>query len=176
VESVELLEEIGNPIYKICSFHVTNMLLIWAVCATVKPIVLSTGMSNLYEVDNAVNFIMKHTSALTILHCVSSYPAKTEDLHYNTISFLKRRYMVPVGYSSHDEDRFLALSTIPLGVSMIEKHFTLDRTMKGPDHHLSLDPEQMEKFVRYARKIEAALGHTDKKLLECEMPTREKYL
>ena len=175
VDSVDLLEQIGNPIYKISSFHVTDLPLIERVCKTKKPILLSTGMSTIDEIDKAVNLIRKYTDQYSINHCVSSYPTVDEDINLNVIKTLQDRYKCPVGYSGHERGIAICVSVVVLGVSTIERHFTLDRTMKGPDHASSIEPSGMADVVQRTRRFFVAMGSPEKKILDCELKNRKKF-
>ena len=175
VDSVDLLEKIGNPIYKISSFHVTDLPLIERVCKTKKPIILSTGMSTIDEIDKAVNLIRKHTAQYSINHCVSSYPTADGDINLNVIKTLQDRYKCPVGYSGHERGIAICVSVVVLGVSTIERHFTLDRTMKGPDHASSIEPSGMADVVQRTRRFFVAMGSPEKKILDCELKNRKKF-
>jgi len=173
--SLESLERLNNPFYKISSFHVTDLNLIEKICQTNKPIIMSTGMSTIEEIDKAVELIRRYTEKLVILHCVSSYPTEDKDVNLLTISFLKKRYDCLVGYSGHERGVVICTSSIPLGSCVIERHFTLDRTMKGPDHAASVEPPGMSLIVRRSQYIYDALGCDEKKILDCELNNRKKF-
>jgi sialic acid synthase SpsE len=175
IKSVKLLEELNNPIYKISSFHVTELGLIEEICKTQKPIIMSSGMSTIDELDQAVNLIKKYTEDFVLLHCVSSYPTDDGDLNFNVIPTLKNRYNCLVGYSGHERGTVLCTSTILLGSRIIERHFTLDRYMKGPDHASSLEPEGMSLVVKRAKRMFNALGTSNKHVLESELNSRKKF-
>ena len=175
VDSVDLLEKIGNPIYKISSFHVTDLPLIERVCKTKKPILLSTGMSTIDEIDEAVNLMKRYTDQYSINHCVSSYPTADEDINLNVIKTLQDRYKCPVGYSGHERGIAVCVSAVVLGVSTIERHFTLDRTMKGPDHASSIEPKGMTEIVGITKRFFTAMGNPKKKVLDCELKNRKKF-
>ena len=174
-KSVKLLEDLNNPIYKISSFHVTDLGLIEEICKTRKPIIMSSGMSTIDELDQAVNLIKKYTEDFVLLHCVSSYPTDDADLNFNVIPTLKNRYNCIVGYSGHERGTVLCTSTILLGSRVIERHFTLDRYMKGPDHASSLESEGMSLVVKRAKRTFSALGTSDKCVLESELNSRKKF-
>lgn len=174
IPSLECLERLGNPYYKISSFHVTNHQLIEAVCRTKKPVIISTGMSTLEEVDAAVEVLRKHDTPFVLLHCVSSYPTNDEDVNLLEIKYLQERYKCLVGYSGHERGVVICMASIPLGACLIERHFTLDRTMKGPDHAASVEPSGMKLIVRRAQYIYKALGVGEKRILECEVANRLK--
>jgi len=175
VNSVNLLERIGNPIYKISSFHVTDLKLIESICKKNKPILMSTGMSTIDEIDAAMNLIRKHTDNIALFHCVSCYPTEDKDVNLRVIQTLQHRYNCPVGYSGHEHGTSISTVAIALGACMIERHFTLDRTMKGPDHASSLEPSGMRLIVDRARRIYESLGTTDKVVLKCELENRKKF-
>ena len=175
IKSVKLLEEIDNPIYKISSFHITNLNLIEAVCKTNKPIIISSGMSTIEELDNAIDLIKKYTEDFALLHCVSTYPTEDHDLNFNVIPTLRNRYNCIVGYSGHERGTALSSSTIVLGARIIERHFTLDRYMKGSDHASSLEPVGMSLIVKRAKRIFDALGSPNKRVLESELANRKKF-
>ena len=175
IKSVKLLEDLNNPIYKISSFHVTDLGLIEEICKTRKPIIMSSGMSTIDELDQAVNLIKKYTEDFVLLHCVSSYPTDDADLNFNVIPTLKNRYNCIVGYSGHERGTVLCTSTVLLGSRVIERHFTLDRYMKGPDHASSLESEGMSLVVKRAKRTFSALGTSDKRVLENELSGRKKF-
>ena len=137
-DSVDLLESINNPIYKISSFHVTDLPLIEKVAKTKKPIIMSTGMSSIDEIDKAVKLIKNYNDQLVLLQCTSCYPTNDEDVNLSVITFLRDRYNCPIGYSGHERGIAICTSAVALGACAIERHFTLDRTMKGPDHASSI--------------------------------------
>ena len=175
IDSVDMLERIGNPIYKISSFHVTDLKLIEYVCQTKKPIIISTGMSTIEEIDKAIELIKKHTKDFVIMHCVSCYPTEDKDVNLNVIPTLKNRYNSPVGYSGHERGIAITASTVLLGSCAIERHFTLDRTMKGPDHASSVEPIGLNDIVTRSKKMFSAMGTSKKDVLDCELKNRKKF-
>ncbi len=175
IDSVNLLELIGNPIYKISSFHVTDLSLIESIAKTKKPIIMSTGMSSLEEIDKAVELIRSHHDNLTLLQCTSCYPTDDEDVNLNVIPSLKTRYDCPVGYSGHERGIAICTSAVALGACIIERHFTKDRTLKGPDHASSIEPVGMKDIVTRSKKIFNALGNPNKTVLESELKNRKKF-
>ncbi len=174
-KSVEMLEKLNVYLYKVSSFHVVDLSLLEAVAKTRKPIILSTGMSTLKEIDKAVELIKKYHNQLVLLHCVSSYPTEDKDVNLRNIITLKDRYKCLVGYSGHERGVTICTASIPLGSCVIERHFTLDRTMKGPDHAASIEPTGMELIVKHARQIENALGKENRIVLESELKNRLKF-
>ena len=175
IDSVDMLERIGNPIYKISSFHVTDLKLIEYVCQTKKPIIISTGMSTIEEIDKAVELIKKFTKDFIIMHCVSCYPTEDKDVNLNIIPTLKNRYNCPIGYSGHERGIAITASTVLLGSCAIERHFTLDRTMKGPDHASSVEPIGLNDIVTRSKKFFNAMGTSKKDVLDCELKNRKKF-
>lgn len=175
VNSVTLLKRLGNPIYKISSFHVNDLKLIESICKTGKPILMSTGMSTIDEIDTAMKLIKKYTDNVALLHCVSCYPTEDKDVNLRVINTLQKRYDCPVGYSGHERGTSISTAAIVLGASIIERHFTLDRTMKGPDHASSVEPTGMALIVDRAKRIYEALGSPEKRVLESELKNRKKF-
>jgi len=175
VESVKLLEDLNNPLYKISSFHVTDLKLIEVICKTNKPIILSTGMSTIQEIDKAVNLIKQYHQNFILLQCTSCYPTQDKDVNLNVIPFFQQRYDCLVGYSGHEKGLAITTASIALGSCLIERHFTLDRTMKGPDHASSVEPTGMSLIVVRAKRISDALGTSEKTVLDCELANRKKF-
>ena len=175
IKSVELLEELENPIYKISSFHVADLELIKSVAKTSKPIIMSTGMSSIEEIDNAVKIIREFHDNLILLQCTSCYPTDDEDMNLKVIQTLQKRYNCPVGYSSHEKGVGITPSSVALGASVIERHFTLDRTMKGPDHASSVEPTGMKLIIVRAKRLFTALGTSEKTVLDSELDNRKKF-
>jgi N-acetylneuraminate synthase len=156
VAAIELLEEVGVPAYKIASGEVSNPPLIEAVAATGKPVFLSTGMSGLEDVEPAMRSLQG--SEVVLLQCTSAYPCPPERVNLAAMATLAERFGVPVGLSDHTADIFTAIAAVAMGAVAIEKHFTLSRRLYGPDHHASLEPEQLARLVEGVRQVEAARG------------------
>ena len=156
-ESADFLETLGVPAYKVASADLTNLPLLDHLAQKGKPLILSTGMSRMDEVECTVDFLKERQVEFALLHCNSTYPAAFEDINLRFMNQL-RRFGVPVGYSGHE--RGIAVSTVAsaLGASIIERHITLDRTMDGPDHAASLEPQGFTKMVRDIRQVAQALG------------------
>lgn len=176
-KSADFLEEVGQDVYKIASFDVTNLPLLAHVAKKGKPIILSTGMSSIEEIDEAVATILKHNKQLMVLHCVSIYPSAEDKLNLRTIPFFASRYApLPVGYSGHEQDYIPTLAAISLGAKVVERHITLDKAMPGPDHAtVSIEPDEFAAMVAGARRIEKALGMVRSEVLPEEMGTRNKH-
>jgi N,N'-diacetyllegionaminate synthase len=157
--SVELLERLGVAAYKIASPEVTNLPLLRAVAAVGRPVILSTGTAELAEVEVAVEALADGgAGAVVLLHCVSAYPADPADANLRAMATMSEHFGLPVGYSDHTEGEEVALAAVALGACVLEKHFTLDRTLPGPDHQASLEPGELAQLVRGVRRVESALG------------------
>ena len=172
LESVDFLDHLGVPAYKIASPDMTNFPLLQHVISKGKPLIVSTGMSTLEEIRKTVEFIKKRNGEFALLHCNSTYPAPFEEINLRFMETL-RQFDVPVGYSGHE--RGIATSTVAsaLGACIIERHITLDRTMVGPDHAASLEPYGFNKLVRDIRQTSMALGSKEKSLSRQEILNRE---
>jgi sialic acid synthase SpsE/sugar phosphate isomerase/epimerase len=156
--SVDSLETIGVPAYKIASADLTNLDLLACVAAKKKPLIVSTGMSTLAEIDVTVDFLRRAGAAFVLLHCNSSYPTAFKDVNLRFIRTLRERFDCLVGYSGHELGIAVSEAAVVAGACVVERHFTLDRTMKGPDHAMSLEPTGLKKLVRDIRHIEEAMG------------------
>jgi N-acetylneuraminate synthase len=171
-ESADLLNSLGILIYKISSGDLTNLPLISHIAKKEKPIILSTGMSYLCDVDIAVRTIYENCNReLALLHCTSNYPANPEDINLRAMNTLAQAFQVPTGLSDHSEGIEIPIAAVAMGASIIEKHFTLDRELPGPDQKASLEPVEMKRMVSAIKKIEAALGHGRKEPVEREAET-----
>jgi N-acetylneuraminate synthase len=158
--SADVLEGLGVAAYKVASGEVTNVPLLRHVAAKRKPVILSTGMSTLEDVKGAVAALRDvGTRDLVLLHCVSCYPARAADANLRAMHTLEAEFGVPVGYSDHTLGLDVALAAVALGAAVIEKHFTVDRALPGPDHRASLEPGELQALVRGIRTVESALGH-----------------
>lgn len=177
IPSVDFLEKVGIPFYKIASFDVTNLPLLDYVARTKKPIILSTGTASLEEIDEAVSTILQHHPLLAILHCVSVYPSPDELINLSSIKALERRYSpLPIGYSGHEQDIFPSIASIILGASIIERHFTLSKKLPGPDHaSVSIEPSLFADMVATAGRTRKLLGSSRKVILEEEKGARDKH-
>lgn len=175
--SVDFLEDVGVSLYKIASFDCTNLPLLEYVAKKGKPMIVSTGMSSIEEIDEAVETVLKYNNQLIVLHCVSIYPAVDEKIHLRSIPFFKERYHpIPIGYSGHERDYVPTLAAITLGAKCVERHITLDKKMPGPDHAtVSIGPDEFKTMVASARRIEKSLGSPRSAVLEEEMTTRHKH-
>ncbi|MFC2025993.1 N-acetylneuraminate synthase family protein [Chloroflexota bacterium] len=163
-ESADFLETLNVPAYKVASADLTNLPLLDHLLQKGKPLILSTGMSRMEEVEDTVKFLKDREAEFALLHCNSTYPAAFEDINLLFMNQL-RQFDVPVGYSGHE--RGIAVSTVAsaLGATIIERHMTLDRTMDGPDHAASLEPQGFGKMVRDIRQVDQALGTGEEKYI-----------
>lgn len=158
-ESVNLLEKVGVEYYKISSGDLTNIPLLEYIAKLQKPMIVSTGMANLGEVEMAVKAVNKYMDKnIYLLHCTSNYPASYEDVNLNAMITLKNAFKLPIGYSDHTIGIEIPVAAAAMGAKIIEKHFTLDRGMEGPDHRASLEPGELKRMVRSIRNIEEAFG------------------
>ena len=167
--SIDFLSSFNMPFWKIPSGEITNYPYLVKIAKTKKKVILSTGMSNLDEVENAFSLLKKSgTEDISILHCTSQYPTPFEDVNLNVIPMLKEKFHVTVGYSDHTMGIEIPIAAVAMGARIIEKHFTLDRNMEGPDHKASLEPNELKKMVTSIRNIEMALGDGEKKVSKSE--------
>jgi N-acetylneuraminate synthase len=173
VPSVDVLEGLDVVAHKIASASVTDIELLERVAMTGKPVLLSTGMSTLEEIDRAVDTLGR--DQLVLLHATSTYPMPAEEANLRTIETLRTRYPgVPIGYSGHERGLQISLAAVALGARVVERHITLDRTMWGSDHAASLEPQGFAHLVRDIRIIETALGDGVKRVFPGELAPRAK--
>ncbi len=173
--STDVMHGLGIDAYKIPSADITNTPLIEYVSQKGKPVLLSTGMSTFEEIHDAVEAVLKHNHRLILFHCLSLYPAPEEKLNMNVMDVLTERYKpLPVGYSGHEPDLLPTLVAVSKGACIVERHLTLDKTMKGSDHAGSLEPQELAQLVRDIRRIEKINGSREKVLYPELIPLREK--
>lgn len=169
-ESLKFLVGLNLPVYKIASADMFNLQLIRKVATLNKPLIISTGMSFVSEIDQLVQFLNEINAEYILLHCNSTYPAPYQDINLNFIKKLKEKFNCLVGYSGHEQGITVSLAAVALGAKVIEKHITLDRNMPGPDHRASLEPTEFIELVRQIRIAESALGES------IRYPSRGEYL
>jgi sialic acid synthase SpsE/sugar phosphate isomerase/epimerase len=171
--SVEVLEEFGVPAFKVASADLTNMPLLDVLARTKKPLIISTGMSRESEIRFTVDFLDRRQAQYVLLHCNSTYPAPLQDINLRWMNHLKNMHDL-VGYSGHERGVAVSLAAVALGACVIERHFTLDRMMEGPDHAASLEQVDFERLVKGVREIEQSLGDgLDRRMSQGEMINRE---
>jgi N-acetylneuraminate synthase len=171
-QSVDFMERFAPPCYKIASASLTDDNLLRHTRATGKPIILSTGMSTLEQIDHAVDVLGKDN--LILLHACSTYPAYYEELNLRAIPLMKERYSVPVGYSGHETGIASTVAAAVLGACCVERHITMDRSMWGSDHAASLEPNGISRIVRDIRLVEQSMGDGVKRVYEREHPIIKK--
>lgn len=158
-ESVDFLAELGVPAFKVPSGEITNLPLLERVARHGRPVILSTGMADLDEVRTAVETLKRAGAReLVLLHCVSNYPASAASVNLRAMDTMRLEFGAPVGFSDHTEGIAIPLAAVALGACVIEKHFTLDRNLPGPDHRASLEPDQFRGMIVSIREVESALG------------------
>lgn len=170
--SVDFLEDFDVPCHKVASASLTDDHLLRHIRSTKKPVILSTGMSTMTQVDHAVDVLGKDD--LIVLHATSTYPAAYDELNLKVIPVLAKRFGIPVGYSGHETGIASSVAAVALGAAMVERHLTLDRAMWGSDQAASLEPNGMQRLIRDIRLVETSFGDGEKRLLDREKPIMEK--
>jgi len=167
--SADLLDKMGSPLYKVASGDLTHLPLLRYIAQKNKPIILSTGMSSLCEIEEAINSIYSEgNNEVALMHCVSNYPTKYYESNLNVIQTLNKVFKVPVGFSDHTIGTVIPALAVILGADLIEKHFTLDHNLHGHDHKMSLEPDEFRKMVNNIRIAEKSLGNGIKSLTDDE--------
>ena len=175
-EEANLLEEMKMPFYKIASMDINNLSFLAHVARKQKPILLSTGMATLAEIENAVMTIeAEGNPQIILLHCIAIYPPAYEDINLNNIPMLRRAFGCPVGFSDHTVGISIPLASVALGSCLIEKHFTLDKNMPGWDHEVSANPDEMKVIVQESRNILKALGTFRRTVSQAEEEKKFKF-
>ena len=173
-ESINFLNGLDMPFWKIPSGEITNLPYLVALAKTKKPVVMSTGMCRMNEIEEAMRVLKDNgTPSIKLLHCNTEYPTPYEDVNLNSMKTMADAFDVEVGYSDHTKGIEVPVAAVALGATIIEKHFTLDRNMEGPDHKASLEPDELAQMVSSIRHIEKALGSADKKPSPSEMKNIE---
>ncbi|MGG7213290.1 N-acetylneuraminate synthase [Clostridium nigeriense] len=169
LESIELLNNLGMEIFKVPSGEIENVPYLRRIGETGKKVILSTGMSNLSDIEFALE-ILKSSGAkdVSVLHCNTDYPTKMEEVNLKAMNTIENAFSVEIGYSDHTKGIEIPIAAVALGAKIIEKHFTLDRNMEGPDHKASLEPNELKSMVNAIRNVEIALGNGIKNLTESE--------
>lgn len=170
IESIHFLNELGCDLWKIPSGEITNLPYLIEIAKTGKDIILSTGMSTLEEIHTAYNALKKYGAGkITLLHCTTQYPTPYRDVNLNAMLTLRNVFHTDVGYSDHTDGIEVPVAAVALGAKVIEKHFTLDKNMDGPDHKASIEPKQFLSMVNSIRNIEISLGDGEKKPMNSEI-------
>ena len=173
LESIDFLDGLGVRVWKIPSGEITNLPYLEKIAATKKPVIMSTGMAEIHEIQDAIDVLKKGgVTDVTLLHCTTEYPAPIDDVNLCAMDHLRDTFGTEVGYSDHTEGIEVAVAAVARGASVIEKHFTLDRNMEGPDHKASIEPEQFSEMVRSIRNVECALGSYEKKPAPSELKNK----
>ncbi|HBW34977.1 N-acetylneuraminate synthase [Desulfosporosinus sp. BICA1-9] len=173
-DSIDFLESLEMPIYKVPSGEITNLPYLMKIASTGKPVIMSTGMSDLDEVGLALEVLRDNgVGTMTLLHCNTQYPTPFEDANLKAMLTLKERFGLAVGYSDHTLGIEAPIAAIALGATVIEKHFTLNKSLVGPDHKASLDPQELKAMVTSIRNIEVALGDGIKQPSVSEIMNKE---
>lgn len=174
-DAVDFLEELELGFYKLASHSLTNFELLEYLARLRKPTVLSTGMAEMGEIDQAVEIFRRHDSPLSLMHCVSAYPTPLAECNLAMMSVLKERYGLAVGYSGHELGYLPTIAAVTMGAQLVERHYTLDKMMTGFDHKMSLSSDELIAMVRDIRHIPGIQGSGQKKVSETEWITRNKY-
>lgn len=176
IDSIKLLDSLGIEIFKIPSGEITNLPYLREIGGLKKRVILSTGMSNIDEISDALN-VLEETGTkkknITVLHANTMYPTPMEDVNLNAMLTIGKTFDIDYGYSDHTLGIEVDIAAVAMGAKCIEKHFTLDKTMTGPDHRASLEPNELKAMVQAIRNIELALGQSEKKPSQSEIPNIE---
>ena len=174
-KDVRIAEQLALPAIKVSSGNITNFPFLKAVAKTGKPLFLSTGLSYLSEVDEAVRYLEENgNKQIGILQCTSLYPTEHKDVNLLAIKTLQKSFPYPIGFSDHTLGVSCAIASVALGAKIIEKHFTLDKSMQGPDHKFSATPEELAQMVKSIREVELSMGFSMKRPVADEISLREK--
>jgi len=173
-ESVDLLERIGVDQFKVGSGEITDLPFLEYIAKKQKPMIISTGASYINEIEEAVEVISAYNKEIILLHCTSCYPTRLKDVNLDAMKTLMQIFEFPVGYSDHTTGIYVSVAAVAIGAKVIEKHFTLDKELSGPDHKASLNPDELKEFVAAIREIETAMGDYEKRPCDSEEETRLK--
>ena len=172
--SVDYLHSIGMRRWKIPSGEITNLPLLIKIAKLGEPIIMSTGMSELSEVADAIKVLKENGAGeITILHCTTEYPAPYGDVNLAAMDTMREAFGLPVGYSDHTKGLEIPVAAVARGACVIEKHFTLDRNMEGPDHKASIEPDELKQMVDMIRHVEVAVGDGVKKVSPSELKNQD---
>ncbi|WP_330949263.1 N-acetylneuraminate synthase [Virgibacillus sp. MG-45] len=172
-DSIDFLNELKMDVWKIPSGDITNLPYLMQIAALNMPVILSTGMSTMAEIEAALQVLKQHGAGeITVLHCTTEYPAPMEDVNLLAMKTIGEAFGVSIGYSDHTKGIEIPIAAVAMGATVIEKHFTLDRSMEGPDHKASLEPHELKAMVQAIRNVEKAIGNGEKK----PAPSEEKNI
>lgn len=174
-DAVDFLEKLGIGTYKLASHSLTNHELLDYLARLRKPVILSTGMAELEEIDRAVGIFRRHGAPLSLMHCVSAYPTPLAECNLAMMDVLRERYGLAVGYSGHELGYLPTVMAVAMGAQLVERHYTLDKTMTGFDHKMSLAPDELIAMVRDIRNVPGIRGTGKKEISDTEWVTRRKY-
>lgn len=176
IQEVELLERCSVPYYKVASMDINNFQLLQAIASKGKPIILSTGMATLGEIDRAVDLLQKKNATdIALLHCISIYPPAYKDIHLKNITMLQQAFGLPVGFSDHTIGYSIPLASVALGACIIEKHFTTDKDLPGWDHQISADPTELKIIRNEGDNISKAMGSYVRTVSKAEEEKKAKF-
>lgn len=174
-DAFDFLEAVGVDRYKLASHSLTNIKLLEYLATKEKPTVLSTGMADLDEIDRAVEIFRSRNAPLALMHCVSAYPTPLQECNLSMMDVLKQRYQLVTGYSGHEIGYLPSVIAVALGAQLIERHYTLNKSMTGFDHQMSLEPDELIAMVRDIRAVKRIIGNGKKMVSDTEWITRRKY-
>lgn len=175
LESLDLLRSLGICTWKIPSGEITNWPLLHAIGKLAQPVILSSGMSTLGEIESALQVLYDagtKPGQITLLHCTTEYPAPLTEVNLHAMETMRQAFQLPVGYSDHTVGITIPIAAVAMGATIIEKHFTLDRSLPGPDHAASLEPKELAQMVAAIRAVETALGDGNKRVMPSELSNR----
>ena len=171
--AADMLDGLGVPAFKIGSGEATNIPLLVHIAKKGKPMIISTGMTELEEIEESINAVRKYNNQIILNQCTSTYPTKYEDVRLKAIPIMKEKFGVPTGLSDHSEGIYTALAAVTLGACMIEKHFTISRDWPGPDQKASIEPHELAELVKGVRAIEKTMKSSEKKVIADEVPVQK---
>ncbi|HQS58898.1 MAG: hypothetical protein B7Y56_12730 [Gallionellales bacterium 35-53-114] len=174
-DAFDFLEAVGVERFKLASHSLTNIELLEYMAKKGKPTILSTGMADLEEIDRAVEIFRSHKAPLALMHCVSAYPTPLHECNLAMVDVLKKRYQLITGYSGHEIGYLPSVMAVALGAQLIERHYTLSKSMTGFDHKMSLEPDELIAMVREIRAVKGIIGTGKKVVSDTEWITRRKY-
>ncbi|MDU1889053.1 MAG: N-acetylneuraminate synthase [Dysgonomonas sp.] len=172
LDSLHFLASLHLGLWKVPSGEITNYPYLREIAKTKEPVILSTGMSDINDIKNAIDALVSNgtpQSDITVLHCNTEYPTPMQDVNLRAMNYIKKEFGISIGYSDHTLGIEVPIAAVALGATIIEKHFTLNRNMEGPDHQASLEPQELKQMVMAIRNIEKALGSEEKKVSESEL-------